>query len=266
MSITFNDDYSEDKTVFDAKIRKLIEMIENSRKMTVFTGAGVSTLSGIPDFRGQHGVYTDPWMGMDVEQIISMSFFRRKPDIFYKWAKDVWYRLEDYQPNVVHNVIAKLEKRGYLKGVYTQNIDMLHQKAGSKNVFEVHGSPEYHYCTQCNRKFRYDEIAPLVLEDRLPVCPDCKGIIKPEIVFYEEALPSDILDRAFRDFSETDLCLVAGSSLTVQPAASFPVIAGQNGAKVVIVNAQETYQNCNAQLHFDDLKQTFEALDNWLGK
>lgn len=266
MSSTFNDDYSEEKSVFDVKIKELIELIENSRRMTVFTGAGVSTLSGIPDFRGQHGVYTDPWMGLDVEQIISMSFFRRKPDIFYKWAKDVWYRLEDYEPNVVHRVIAKLEKKGYLAGVYTQNIDMLHQKAGSKNVFEVHGSPQFHYCTKCNRQYLYEDIAPQVIRDELPVCPKCGGIIKPKIVFYEEALPSDILNRAFSDFSQTDFCLVAGSSLTVQPAASFPVIARQNGAKVVIVNAQETYQDCDAKLHFDDLKQTFEALDNWLGE
>ena len=261
-----NDDYSEQRDVFDKKFRHLTELIEKSRNMTVFTGAGVSTLSGIPDFRGQHGVYTDPWMGLDVEEIISMSFFGSKPDIFYKWAKDVWYRLDEYQPNVVHRVIAKLEKKGIIGGVYTQNIDMLHQKAGSKNVYEVHGSPQFHYCTKCNETYTYKEIAPLVLKEELPKCKKCGGVIKPKIVFYEEALPSDILSKAFKDFSKTDLCLVAGSSLTVQPAASFPQIARQTGAKVIIVNAQDTYQDSSAEICFRDLKQTFEALDKWLGE
>ncbi|MCF0262272.1 MAG: NAD-dependent protein deacylase [Sphaerochaetaceae bacterium] len=262
----FDDSYAESQEIFEPKFEKLVKLIENSHKMTVFTGAGVSTLSGIPDFRGKHGVYTDPWNGMEVEDIISMTFFARKPDIFYKWAKDVWYRLENYEPNIVHKTIALLQQKGYLESVFTQNIDMLHQKAGSDNVFEVHGSPEFHHCTKCGKRFGYEDIAPLVIEDKLPLCDSCNGVIKPNIIFYEESLDEQVLNRAWRDFSETDLCLVLGSSLTVQPAASLPLIAKRNGADVVIVNAQSTPQDRNATLLFSDLKQTFTALNKYLNK
>ena len=149
----FNDSYAESSEVFRPKFEKLVKLIENSNRMTVFTGAGVSTLSGIPDFRGKHGVYNDPWQGMEVEDIISMTFFRREPGIFYKWAKDVWYRLEDYEPNIVHRTLALMQKKGLLRAVYTQNIDMLHQRAGSVNVYEVHGSPEFHHCTRCRARY-----------------------------------------------------------------------------------------------------------------
>lgn len=262
---SFNDSYAEREEVFQPKFEELVKLIQKSRNMTVFTGAGVSTLSGIPDFRGKHGVYNDPWQGMDVEEIISMTFFRRQPDIFYKWAKDVWYRLEDYEPNIVHDTLAKLQKKGYLRCVYTQNIDMLHQRAGS-TVYEVHGSPEYHHCTKCGAVYKYNEIAPIVLRDEVPICKKCGGVIKPDIIFYEESLREDILNKAWYDFSSTDLCLVLGSSLTVQPAASLPMLARRNGADVVIVNAQPTPQDRGATLLFSDLLQTFDALNAWLDK
>ena len=260
----FEDSYAEKEEVFRPKFEKLIRLIGNSRHMTVFTGAGVSTLSGIPDFRGKHGVYNDPWQGMEVEEIISMTFFRREPGIFYKWAKDVWYRLEDYEPNIVHKTIALMQEKGFLRAVYTQNIDMLHQRAGSKNVYEVHGSPEFHHCTHCSAKYTYAEIAPKVLRDELPVCPKCGGVIKPDIIFYEESLNEDVLNSAWCEFSSSDLCLVLGSSLTVQPAASLPMLARRNGADIVIVNAQSTPQDYCATLLFSDLKQTFEALNGYL--
>ena len=260
----FNDSYAEQAEIFAPKFEKLVKLIEKSRRMTVFTGAGVSTLSGIPDFRGKHGVYNDPWQGMDVEEIISMTFFRREPGIFYKWAKDVWYRLEEYEPNIVHKTLALMQQKGLLDAVYTQNIDMLHQRAGSKKVYEVHGSPEYHHCTGCGARYGYAEIAPKVLRDELPLCPKCGGVIKPDIIFYEESLNERILNQAWLDFSNSDLCLVLGSSLTVQPAASLPMLARRNGADVVIVNAQSTYQDSTATLLFRDLEQTFEALNAYL--
>lgn len=249
-----------DESRFKDDFKRLVELMDESRFMTVFTGAGVSTLSGIPDFRGKHGVYTDPWNGMDVEDIISLDFFAKRPEVFYAWAKDVWYHLEDYEPNVVHRTLASLERRGILKSLYTQNIDMLHQRAGSRNVYEVHGSPEHHHCTRCHAVFDYAYVAPIVRAGRVPICPKCGGVIKPDIVFYGESLDENVLSSAFMDFSRTDLCLVLGSSLVVQPAASFPVIARSNGAKVVIVNAQPTDQDRFATLHFDDLGQTFDAL------
>ena len=260
----FNDSYAEEKEVFDKKFAELVKLIEKSHRMTVFTGAGVSTLSGIPDFRGKHGVYNDPWQGMDVEEIISMTFFRREPGIFYKWAKDVWYRLEDYEPNIVHRTLARMQKMKLLDSVYTQNIDMLHQKAGSPSVYEVHGSPQYHHCTRCGARYGYKEIAPIVLRDEVPLCRKCGGVVKPDIIFYEESLNESVLNRAWEDFSRSDLCLVLGSSLTVQPAASLPMLARRNGADIVIVNAQPTPQDSSATLLFRDLKQMFEALDSYL--
>lgn len=243
-------------------LEKFIDLIEKSHYMTVFTGAGVSTLSHIPDFRGPHGVYTDSWHGMDVEEIISLSFFKKNPEIFYKWAKDVWYHLEDYEPSIVHKCLALLEKKGYLKALYTQNIDMLHQRAGSKNVYEVHGSPLVHHCTRCTASYTYDEIAPIVRADHVPHCKKCGGVIKPDIIFYEESLNEHVLNSAWHDFSKTNLCVVLGSSLVVQPAASFPVIAKRSGADLVIVNNQSTNLDDYCTVHFDDLESTFNALYN----
>lgn len=265
MSDIRTDSYAEDIRVFDDKLEKLKKLISKSRRMTVFTGAGVSTLSGIPDFRGKHGVYTDPWMGLDVETIISLTFFRRSPDIFYRWAEDVWYRLDEYDPNIVHTTLALMQKKGMLESIFTQNIDMLHQKAGSKNVYEVHGSPRFHHCTKCGKQFTYGEIAPIVHRLEVPRCPSCGGVIKPDIVFYEESLDGNVLESAYRAFSATDLCLVLGSSLLVQPAASFPQIALHSGAQIVIVNAHETPLD-RYSLVFRDLKQTFSALNDWITK
>ncbi len=257
-------DYSERSDLFSKKFQQFVQLLTDSRRIRVFTGAGVSTLSGIPDFRGAHGIYTDPWHGMDVEQILSIDFFAEHPDVFYKWAKDVWYGLENYQPNIVHKTVADLESKHYIDGVYTQNIDMLHQRAGSKVVYEVHGSPMHHYCRTCGAHYSYEEIAPIVRSGKVPTCKRCGGVIKPDIVFYGENLNESILHRAWEEFSHADLCLVFGSSLTVQPAASFPRIAVESGAKLVIVNAQRTYLDQLASLRFTDLQQFCEALDLWI--
>ncbi len=264
----FHDDYSEEKTEFEKKFALFADMISHSRRMTVLTGAGVSTLSGIPDFRGAHGVYTDPWAGISVEEIISMTFFRKNPDIFYKWACDVWYRLDEYEPNIVHRAIAALEDAGKIQGVFTQNIDMLHQKAGSRHVWELHGSPEKHYCMKCGAEYSYAEIAPVVKRGETPHCRHCGGIVKPRIVFYEEALPSGVVSAADKAFRETDLCVVFGSSLSVYPVAYYPAMAKSNGARVVFVNAQNAYNYADGffDLLFRDLRQTSEALLRVFGK
>jgi NAD-dependent deacetylase len=254
----------EKKRAFENKMVILESLILNSRKMTVFTGAGVSTLSGIPDFRGKNGIYTGLWHDLRVEQILNITFFEKHPEIFYEWAQEFWYHLEDYKPNIVHTTLAKMEQKGFVTGLYTQNIDMLHKKAGSKKVYEVHGSAAHHYCHTCNKHYSYEEIAPLVCSKKVPYCSQCGGVIKPDIVFYGENLDPLILSRAYEQFSHTDLCLVLGSSLTVQPAASFPYYATSNGAPLVIVNEQKTSQDSKAILHFSDLQQTFQALDTWL--
>ncbi len=255
---------SETLQQFEKKFSILKPLILNAKRMTVFTGAGVSTLSGIPDFRSSKGIYSKKWEGLDVEHILSISFFMQHPDVFYTWAKEYWYHLDTYTPNVVHRTLAKLEAKGYMRSLYTQNIDMLHHKAGSKKQYEVHGSAMHHYCTNCNAHYSYEQIVPIVLNDEVPLCKACGSLIKPDIVFYGENLNAHILDRAYEDFSHTDLCLVLGSSLRVQPAASFPLYATRNGAPLVIVNAQQTTQDGAATLRFIDLEKTFVALEGWV--
>lgn len=255
----------ERETLFNKKLELLVNEISKTDKIAVFTGAGVSTLSGIPDFKGKHGVYNSPWLGYSVEEILSINFFRRNPEIFYKWAMDIWFNLESYEPNIVHNTLAKMEESGLLKlGVFTQNIDFLHQRAGSKNVFELHGSNRHLYCTTCNAFYTYEEIAPIVKGGKVPRCTSCDGIIKPDIVFYGESLNATVLKAAEVAFSSADLVLVLGSSLTVYPAASFPLLAKSHGGKLVIVNAQKTQYDNLAYLCFSDLEQTFTALNGKL--
>lgn len=243
---------------------KLYDLLLNSRQCTVFTGAGISTLSGIPDFRSANGIYSKKFHGMDVEEILSIDCFVRNPELFYDWAKPFLYELDKYEPNVVHRVIAGLEKRGIVKMTYTQNIDLLHERAGSKKLGELHGSPAVHYCMNCGREFEYPFIASLVLSGKVPRCGKCGGLVKPRIVFYGEALDSRLLFSAERMLRQTDLMLVLGSSLTVEPAASLPRIVLEYGGKIVIVNKQPTPLDRYAELRFDDLKTVFDALESKL--
>ena len=258
-------EYQESKNVFDAKLKTLVETIKRSKKIAVFTGAGVSTLSGIPDFRGKHGVYNSPWHDLNVEEIISIDFFRQNPKIFYEWAEEVWYHLEDYKPNIVHKTLAKMEDKGLLSsGIFTQNIDFLHQRAGSKLVYELHGSAKHSFCTNCHAFYTYEEVAPIVREGIVPLCKSCGSPIKPDIVFYGECLNSTTLRAAEVSFSQADLTFILGSSLTVYPAASLPSLTLYRGGKVVIVNAQKTNIDKEAFLCFKDLEQTFTALNKEL--
>lgn len=245
-------------------INRLKDLLEQSRHTVVFTGAGVSTLSGIRDFRGTHGVYRSDWEGLSVEDILSLEFFHANPAVFYRWAREFVYRLDDYQPSVVHTVLAEMERKGFIEGVYTQNIDMLHQKGGSRHVWEIHGSPEMHHCLDCRREIPYCEVAPTVIDGKVPVCSSCGGIVKPDIVFYGEQLNAALLDRAYRDMAEADLMMVLGSSLTVQPAASLPMATYRSGGRIVIVNAQETPLDRYAELVLRDLGTVFGALEIWL--
>lgn len=245
----------------DDKIEQLIELIKKSHNLNVLTGAGISTLSGIPDFRGEKGVYKAQHLGCDVETILSIGYFKKHPDVFYAWAKDVWYHLEDYEPNIVHTVLAKLEKQGYVKNIFTQNIDSLHERAGSKKVYALHGSAEDAYCTECNAHYTYSDIAPIIRSGEVPYCKHCSSLIKPDITLYGEALNEHVLTRAITCSSDSDLLLVLGSSLTVQPAASLPLYTVQSGGKVVVVNKQSTYIDSYATIKLDDLESVFKALD-----
>ena len=245
-------------------IDSLKNLVLKSRNIVVFTGAGVSTLSGIRDFRGPEGLYKNDWNGLSVEDILSIDYFARDPSVFYRWAKGFVYQLEDYQPNIVHTTLGRLAEKGYIKGVYTQNIDVLHQRGGVDKVWELHGSPSVHHCLSCGKSYSYHDIAQMVRADRVPYCEDCKGIIKPDIVFYGEQLDNQLLNKAYQDMAQADLVMILGSSLTVQPAAGLPMAAYYHGGKLVIVNSDETPLDRYASLRFFDLKDVFEKLSPWI--
>ena len=242
-------------------LEQLAVLIRTAKHMTAFTGAGVSTLSGIRDFRGINGVYKEPWHGREVEDILSLNTFLQEPELFYGWATEFVDCLERFEPSVVHRVLAKLEEKQLLKALYTQNIDLLHSKAGNKKVYEIHGSPALHHCLKCRMEYSYEEISPMVLGGKVPYCDRCGGLVKPDIVFYGESLNEELLDKGFADFENSDLVLVLGSSLTVQPAASLPMAAKSGGADIVIVNNQPTNLDNSAVLTFDDLKVVFDYLE-----
>jgi NAD-dependent deacetylase len=240
-------------------VGELHDMILSSTNTVVFTGAGVSTASGIRDFRGKDGIYNDLFRGYKVEELFGIDCFKHDPSIFYEWSKDFVYGLETFAPCTVHKVLARLESMGLIHAVITQNIDRLHTLAGSKNVLEVHGSPSLHHCLRCHKTYPYDEVAPRVRAGHVPTCA-CGGVLKPDIVFYGENLPEATFSKALEACQRADLCLVLGSSLTVYPAAALPEEAYRCGARIVIINDTPTPLDRRAILHFDDLVDTFTQL------
>ncbi|MBQ1755741.1 MAG: NAD-dependent protein deacylase, partial [Oscillospiraceae bacterium] len=187
--------------------------VDEAKRLVFFGGAGVSTESGIPDFRSVDGLYNQKYK-YPPEEIISATFFRERPEEFFAFYKEKMLPL-GFEPNVTHKVLARWEREGKLSAVVTQNIDGLHQKAGSKNVLELHGSVLRNYCTRCGRSY---SAAFVKNSSGIPRC-DCGGIVKPDVVLYEESLDSDVMYRAARAISEADVLIVAGTSLTVYPAA-----------------------------------------------
>lgn len=239
-----------------------IDLLSKSRRMVALTGAGVSTLSGIPDFRSSEGLYSREFGSMRVEDILDIDFFKEHPDVFYQWARPYWYQMDKYEPNIIHRTLAVLEGMGTLTdGIFTQNIDSLDRKAGSKKVYELHGSLRAGYCMDCHSYYDYDTIARAVNSGIVPVCKQCGGTIKPDIVFYGEGLDQSLLSRGVSSFSYSDLVLVCGSSLIVNPAASLPYYSATNRKKIVIVNRDSTYLDEYASLRFDDLESFFGELN-----
>lgn len=243
---------------------ELLELLESSGRTVAFTGAGISTLSGIPDFRGENGVFSKKFKGYNVEEIHEIGLFRRNPEIFYEYAKDFIYNLSDQQPNLIHYALADMQKQDLLGTIYTQNIDNLHQRAGSLNVREFHGSMASHRCLECDSRYGYAEIAPIVRNGQVPRCRGCGGLVKPDIVFFGECLDAGLLESAFAEMERADLLLVLGSSLTVPPAANLPMATHYGGGKIIIVNRQPTGLDRYARLKFDDLKEVFTAVLNRL--
>jgi NAD-dependent deacetylase len=235
---------------------ELAKLMENAGSIAVFTGAGVSTLCGIPDFRGPKGIYQH----LDADRIFGLDQFRLDPGFYYEHARNFIYTLQDRQPGLVHTVCADLESKGLIRGVITQNIDMLHQRAGSRNVIELHGSPEIHTCLECRRKTTFDKVAPTVQAGRLPCCEECGAVVKPDITFFGEMLPTGALEEAFSLAGSVDLLLVLGSSLVVQPAASVPLATLESGGRLAIVNLGATPLDSHVVGRWEDLETEFLAL------
>jgi NAD-dependent deacetylase len=243
------------------KIESLCERIIHARHCVALTGAGVSTLSGIRDFRGKNGLYND----MDAEKIFDLDYFTQDPSFYYKMSGEFIYNLDAKEASVVHTVLGELENRGLLKAVITQNIDLLHQKGGSKHVIEVHGSPRLHYCLHCaGIRMPFEEAAAIVKSGELPRCPKCNRVLKPAITFFGESLPMDALTEATAEAQDADLMLVLGTSLTVQPAAGLPLYTVRRGGSIVIVNNMPTPLDGQAAMHFDDLGEVFEGIKQCL--
>lgn len=216
----------------NSKLDTLKTWVDEAQRIVFFGGAGVSTESGIPDFRSVDGLYNQKFK-YPPETIISHSFFEQRPEEFFAFYKEKMLPL-GFEPNVTHKVLARWEREGKLLAVVTQNIDGLHQKAGSKNVLELHGSVLRNYCVRCHRSYS----AEFVKNSKgVPRC-DCGGIVKPDVVLYEESLDQDVMYRAARAISQADMLIVAGTSLTVWPAAG--MIRYYRGSRLVLINRDET--------------------------
>jgi len=243
-------------------INKLFTLIKEAKHLVALTGAGVSTLSGIRDFRGKNGLYNE----MDAEKIFSIDYFERDPSFYYKQAGSFIYNLNEKEPSIVHNVLGELEQRGFLKALITQNIDLLHQKGGCKNVIEIHGSPVVHYCLRCaGIRVSFEEAAAVVRKGEMPKCLECGRVLKPAITFFGESLPADALRQAVTESQKADLMLILGTSLTVFPAASMPEYTLRNSGKVIIVNNMPTPLDNRAEMCFEDLGTVFEGIKGLLG-
>ena len=241
-------------------MQRLIEAIKGAKCVGCLTGAGVSTLCGIPDFRGPQGLYKNP----DAERIFDIDWFDRDPSIYYNGCRELVYGLGKFEPGPVHRALKHLEDLGKLKGIATQNIDMLHQKAGSTNVYEVHGSPIVHHCRNCGAAKSYDEIVSLLNHStfqplNIPRC-SCGGVFKPDITFFGEALPEKAFTAAQELAIKSDVFLVLGTSLTVFPAAGLPRLTLQAGGKVFIVNGQSTSLDDYAVARYGDLAEFADAI------
>lgn len=238
---------------------ELSRLLLNAKHAVALTGAGISTLSGIPDFRSAGGLYNRE--DIDPHKLFDLDYFHRDQRYYYEHARDFLYNLDEKEPNIVHDVLAHLEKKGVIHAVITQNIDLLHQKAGSKKVLEVHGSAQVHRCLSCGKTWDFETIAEIVRRGGIPSCDKCGGIVKPDIVFFGEGLPADILEEAEREAQEADLMLVLGTSLQVYPAAAIPEITLRCGGKIAIVNRDQTHLDRYACFVGRDLKKVFEEIE-----
>ena len=226
--------------------KKAADIIKNSKFPVAFTGAGISVESGIPPFRGPTGLWSkyDP-------KILDINFFIQNPSESWKYIKEIFYDyMGNTQPNDAHKFLAWLENIGKLRGVITQNIDNLHQKAGSKHVIEFHGTASQMECIECKRKFPSDSIS---LENLPPLCPECQGILKPDFVFFGEPIPPKAFEESIRLCENADCLIVIGTTGEIMPASQLPILAKQNGAKIIEINIEPSnYTNTITDIFLQD--------------
>lgn len=247
----------------EEKIKRFAEMINECGRIVFFGGAGVSTESGVKDYRSKDGLYnTVKEYGVPPERILSHSFFTEHPDIFYDFYRK--YFIIEAEPNNAHKALARLEDMGKLSCVITQNIDGLHQRAGSGNVIELHGTASEFYCSSCQRGAESDTVIAEIKKGEIPKCRYCGGIMKPKVVLYEEPLYDGVAESAAEYISKADMLIVGGTSLAVYPAASFVRYFG--GKYIVMINKSETDFDGSADIVFrENIGEVFSEVMNFVG-
>lgn len=241
-------------SVTEEKINLLREIIHSSKRIVFFGGAGISTASGIPDFRSAEGLYAEKEDGVEPEMILSKSFFFLQPEAFFRFYRKHML-FPDAKPNAVHRYLYELESQDKLRGIVTQNIDGLHKKAGNIRVYELHGNVHENYCMECNASYSMEDI---LRTEGIPRC-DCGGVIKPNVVLYGEPLEKYVCIGARREITNADTLIVAGTSLSVEPAASF--IEDFRGRHLVVINKEPTSADEKAELLIrGDVAEVFERL------
>ena len=226
------------------KIEKLLKYIKDSNNIVFFGGAGVSTESGIPDFRSKDGLYNQHDIQFDKykpEYLLSRDCLYNNPKVFYEFYRQKM-DTRNIGPNITHRVLARLEKMGKLKAIVTQNIDALHQKAGSNNVYEIHGTTQRNYCNKCKKVYDSDFLFSTTMS--IPKC-ECGGLIRPDVTLYGENLPDDVVENAIRAIESADMLIIAGTSLQVYPAADF--IYNFCGKHLVVINKEEVKIQLNKE-------------------
>lgn len=217
-----------------------------AKRAVVLSGAGISTPSGIPDFRSEG---TGLWSRDEPLEVASLNTFRTHPERFFEWFRPLAGQMFNAQPNAAHLALAELERAGMVQTIITQNIDMLHQKAGSRHVIEMHGTLQTLSCVSCYRKFDSFVYVQRFIEDgALPYCPQCGGILKPDVILFGEQLPQSAWCEAQKEARRCDLMIVAGSSLEVLPVAGLPMQAVDRGAHLIVINNSPTYINVRADV------------------
>jgi len=226
------------------------ELFRKAKHVIVLTGAGISTPSGIPDFRSEG---SGLWSRDEPLEVASLSTFRTAPEKFFNWFQPLASQIFYAQPNPAHMALAEFEQAGHQNTIITQNIDSLHQKAGSKHVVEMHGTLRTLSCTQCYQQFPSEEFLKSFIENgTIPLCANCNGILKPDVILFGEQLPQAAWQTAQRATRQCDLMLVAGSSLEVLPVAGLPIQALDHGAHLIVINNTSTYVNVRADIVITD--------------